>query len=164
MLELTLIRHAKSSWDEAGLSDFDRPLNDRGRRDAPRMGRRLKELGVHFELMLSSPAQRAIETARLIAAELHYPDYRIRTLESLYNADADTLLEEIQRIESGVRHAALVAHNPGISRLYHLLTGDSVDMPTCTAATLRFDVDDWQGVHMDSGWPKHYEYPKKLKD
>ncbi len=162
MLELTLIRHAKSSRDQTGLSDFDRPLNDRGRRDAPRMGRRLEELGVHFDLLLSSPARRAIETARLIAAELHCPDHRIRTLESLYNADADTLLEEIQRIESGVQHAALVAHNPGISRLYRLLTGEPVDMPTCAVAVVRFDVDDWQAVHMDSGWPHLYEHPKKL--
>ena len=164
MLELILIRHAKSSWSETGLSDFERPLNARGERDAPRMGHRLAELGVQFDLVLSSPALRAITSARLIARETGYPEGDIQELEDLYNADADTLLAEVQRIEPGCRHVALVAHNPGISWLYQLLTGESADMPTCAVAVIHFDVDDWQAVHSDSGWSAHYEYPKQLPD
>ncbi len=164
MLELILIRHAKSSWSDSDLADFERPLNERGERDAPRMGRRLAELGIHFDLMLSSPARRAITTARLIVRETGYPEDDIREVDDFYNADADTLLAEVQRIESSCRCVALVAHNPGISWLYRLLAGESVDMPTCAVAVVRFDVDDWQAVHADSGWSARYEYPKSLPD
>jgi len=164
MLELILIRHAKSSWSDSGLPDFERPLNERGERDAPRMGRRLAELDIKFDLVLSSPALRAITTAQLIARETGCPEADIRAVDDFYNADADTLLAEVQRIDARHRHVALVAHNPGISWLYRLLAGESVDMPTCAVAVVRFDVDDWQAVHADSGWSARYEYPKKLPD
>jgi len=162
MIELTLIRHAKSIPSEHGRADFDRTLNARGEKDASRMGRRLSELRLSVDLMLSSSARRAIDTAQLIASEVGYPASDIREIEAFYNADADTLLEEIQRIDPACRRAALVAHNPGISWLYRLLTGESIDMPTCAIAVIHFDFDDWQAVHIDSGWVAHYEYPAKL--
>ena len=162
MLELTLIRHAKSSSSEHGGTDFERTLNVRGVENAARMGRRLVELQLRVDRMLTSPARRAMETAQLFAREMDYPESDIRDVDSFYNADADTLLAEVQRTDSTCRHLALVAHNPGISWLHKLLTGESVDMPTCAVAVIHFDVDDWQAVHTDTGWVAHYEYPAKL--
>ena len=164
MLELFLIRHAKTHSPGQGLADFDRTLNSRGEQDAPRMGRWLAEQRLSFDLMLSSPARRAVQSARLIAGEVGYPVGDIREIEAFYNASADTLLAEVQRTEPACRRLALVGHNPGISRLCHLLTGEAVDMPTCAIAVIHFDIDDWQAVHSDAGWVAHYEYPAKLAD
>jgi len=162
MLELTLIRHAKSGPAEHGLADFDRTLNARGEKDASRMGERLSELRLSVDRMLSSSAQRAVDTARLIAKGIGYPESGIQEIGAFYNAEADTLLAEVQRTDPSYRHLALVGHNPGVSWLHRLLTGESVDMPTCAVAVIHFDVDDWQAVHTDTGWVAHYEYPKKL--
>ena len=81
MLQLTLIRHAKSSWKDTTLKDFERPLNKRGRHNAPLMGRVIQDSGLSFDRMVSSPAERAITTARLIAAQLGYPEQQIQTLD-----------------------------------------------------------------------------------
>ena len=86
---LTLIRHAKSSWKDATLKDFERPLNKRGRHNAPLMGGVIQRSGLSFDRMVSSPAERAITTARLIAAELGYPEQQIQTLDELYDASAE---------------------------------------------------------------------------
>ena len=162
MLELILIRHAKSGPAEHGHADFDRTLNARGEQDAARMASRLSELPLSVDRMLSSSARRAVETARLIAKGISFPASSIQEVGAFYNADADTLLAEVQRTDPTYRHLALVGHNPGISWLYRLLTGESADMPTCGVAVIHFDVDDWQAVHTDTGWVAHYEYPRKL--
>ncbi len=159
MLELILIRHAKSAAAEHGLADFDRTLNARGEEDAVRAGQRLAELRLRPDLVVCSSAPRARETAQLVARQVGYPEVDIREIGAFYDADADTLLEEVQRIDPACRRVALVAHNPGISVLSRLLTGESVDMPTCAFAVIRFDVDDWRAVHIDSGRVTRYESP-----
>ncbi|HED52066.1 MAG TPA: phosphoglycerate mutase [Gammaproteobacteria bacterium] len=162
MLELILIRHAKAVSPEWGCTDFDRTLNARGERDAVRMGRRLVELRLDVDRMVSSPARRAIETAQRIAGEMGYPTSDIQEIDSFYNASADTLLAEVQRTDAACRHLALVGHNPGISWLRQMLTGDPADMPTCAVAVIHFDLDDWQAVHSDTGWIAHDESPSGL--
>ncbi len=161
MLELILIRHARAN-PAGGASDFERTLSDSGIQDVARMGRRLVELQLKADSILTSPAWRAVETAQLFARQTGFPENDIRSVEAFYNADADTLLAEVQRTAPTCKHLALVAHNPGISWLYRILAGESVDMPTCAVAVIHFDVDDWQAVHADSGWSAHYEYPAKL--
>ncbi len=95
------------------------------------MGQRLKELRLGVDRILSSPARRAIETAQRIAGETGYPVSEIRKVDAFYDASADTLLAEVQRTDAGCRRLALVGHNPGISWLRQILSGDPVDMPTC---------------------------------
>ncbi|VAW72824.1 hypothetical protein MNBD_GAMMA15-1822 [hydrothermal vent metagenome] len=164
MLELILIRHARSIPFGQGSADFERTLIESGVQDAARMGRRLTELQLKADLILTSPARRAKQTAQLFAREMQYPENDVREVEAFYNAEADTLLAEIQRIVSTCKHLALVAHNPGISWLYRLLANESVDMPTCAVAVIHFDLDDWQAVHADVGWSAHFEYPAKLPE
>jgi phosphohistidine phosphatase len=164
MLELTLIRHASSVSPESGCADFDRMLNTRGRQDAARMGRHLVELRLKIDRTLSSPALRAMETARIIAGETGFPVHNIQAVEAFYNATADTLLAEVQRTDEACRHLAIVGHNPGISWLRQILTGDSLDMPTCAVTVIHFDVADWQAVHSDVGWVAHHAFPAGLAD
>ena len=162
MLQLTLIRHAKSSWSEPGLGDFDRPLNRRGLDNAPLMGRVMKERGLAFDRMLSSPAQRAITTARLIAAEIGYPENAIDTSIDVYDASVATLLHCVQSFDADHRRCALVGHNPGMTQLCNDLGGETIaNLPTCAVAVIEFALDDWRAVHPGSGRLALFDYPKR---
>jgi phosphohistidine phosphatase len=161
MLYLTLIRHAKSSWKDPDLSDFDRPLNKRGRHSAPLMGQMMKDKGLAVECILSSPAKRAITTARLIAAELGYPEHRIEQREELYKADSEQLLHYVQALEPRFSRVALVGHNPALTRFCNDLSGAGIDnLPTCAVAVIEFDLDDWRAVHPGLGRLAQMEYPR----
>lgn len=162
MLQLTLIRHAKSSWQTSGLRDFDRPLNARGLHDAPHMGQRMHEHGLAFDRIVASPALRAISTARLIAQQLDYPEDSIDTLPPLYEASVDALLRCVQSFDPQLRCIALIAHNPGITGLCNFLTDAGIgDLPTSAVAVIEFTVDDWQAVNRDSGTLKMLLTPKQ---
>ena len=162
MLQLTLIRHAKSSWSDPELSDFERPLNKRGRKNAPLMGKIMKQRGMTFDLLVSSPAERAISTACLIAAKLKYPAKKIRQVEELYAASAGSLLQCVQQFNPKDKRVALVAHNPGLTDFCNYLTGEDIsNLPTCAVALIEFELDDWQAVDRDSGRLLIYEYPRK---
>jgi len=165
MLHLTLIRHAKSSWKDTELKDFDRPLNKRGRHNAPLMGRVLRHNGLSFDCIVSSPAERAISTARLIAAELGYPEQQIQALDDLYEASATQLLGCVQSLDDRWRSVALVAHNPGLTQLCNELSGAGIDnLPTCAVAVIEFDLESWQAVHPDLGRLTRFEYPRMYSD
>ena len=165
MLQLTLIRHAKSSWKDTSLSDFDRPLNKRGLENAPLMGRVLKKLGLDFDRMIASPALRAITTARLIARQLGYPAEDIDTREELYAAGTRQLLDCIHSLHNGDTRVALVAHNPGLTELCNYLCGEMIaNLPTCSIAVIEFELDDWRAVFRNSGRLALYEYPRKYTD
>lgn len=162
MLQLTLIRHAKSSWNDELLRDFDRPLNQRGLDDAPLMGRILKERGIQFDLMVSSPARRAATTAELLAGELGYPVENISFNKSLYGADTNTLLEVVQTLPGNNTRIALVSHNPGLTEFCNYLCNAGIgNMPTCSAACVRLAIDDWSAVFRGTGTIELYEYPRK---
>src|SRR6478609_6616404 len=116
MKTLYLVRHAKSSWDDIDLSDFDRPLNDRGKKDAPKMGKRLKERDIFPDVMLSSPAKRALETCKAIAKALSFPEEKITTDKRLYHASEDQLLKVVQGLKDrhdNVEVIMIFGHNPG---------------------------------------------------
>jgi phosphohistidine phosphatase len=112
MKTLYLVRHAKSSWKYPNLDDFERPLNKRGRKNAPFMGTILKKLKVAPDLLISSPANRAAITARIIAAKINYPLEKIRYRESIYEFSEDALIHVIKQIDDSVNKAMIVGHNP----------------------------------------------------
>lgn len=160
MLQLILVRHAKSSWDHAGVSDFDRPLNDRGRRDAPAMGRRLLGLGIVPERIVSSPALRAISTARLLAQELEIPLDDIQLREPIYDASVKALLGVVHGLDAQ-GPVLLVGHNPGISEFAATLARcPFTDMPTCGVAVIDLEVREWGEVKARTGRVRQYLYPK----
>jgi phosphohistidine phosphatase len=162
MRRLTLIRHAKSSWDYAELSDFERPLNNRGRRDAVTMAKRLAPELEHPLRLISSPALRAITTAHAFAAELSIPNTAIRLDPRIYEAARGTLLELVRECDDADHHILLFGHNPGFSELARLLAPcPFTDMPTCAVATLGFDAAQWQGLRQGGGAVLRYEFPKK---
>ncbi len=139
MIRLALVRHAKSEWGNPGLDDHDRPLNDRGRRDAPRMAARLAATGFRPDVILSSTAVRARTTAEAFAAEL---GVAVSLDPELYGAPAKTLLAAAAATRAAT--VMVVAHDPGMSSLAASLSDDDIDhMPTCAVATFLWAEDDW---------------------
>ena len=162
MKTLLLVRHAKSSWDYPGLTDFERPLNKRGHRNAPFMGKLLKEKKVIPELIISSPATRAITTARLFATALEYPLEKISTDERLYDANYLEIKEVISEVENKVMCLMIVSHNPGLTDAADHLTGKYIDnIVTSAILNLNFETDSWSKINSKNVSIEFYEYPKK---
>ncbi|WP_448871909.1 SixA phosphatase family protein [Desulfobulbus propionicus] len=161
MKRLLICRHAKSSWKDPDLPDFDRPLNKRGQRDAPEMGRRLAAHGFRPDLICSSPALRAMSTAQLYAGQLGYPLDRIRYNPHQYAATVPVLLQLLQEIEENVQTLMLVGHNPEITALANLLGGLTMDnIPTAGIVALEFGLEHWRGLHPGAGSLLFFDYPK----
>ncbi len=158
---LTLVRHAKSSWETPGLEDFDRPLNPRGQRDAPAMARRLRLQGARPDRLGSSPALRAISTARSFAEVLGMDAAQILLRPQIYEASPQTLLKVLQKLDDADQHVMLFGHNPGFSQLAHLLARCSFDeLPTCGIAQLEVAAKSWQEVTPDCARVLGFLYPK----
>lgn len=161
MKTLFVNRHAKSSWDHPDLSDFDRPLNKRGLKDAPEMGARLSDRNEGIELFVSSPANRAITTARLMAKEVDYPLDKIVEIPDIYHASARTLLEIVNSFDDKYNRVIIFGHNPGFTDLSENLTGEYLNnVPTCGICKIEFQVDSWKEVGFESGMLKYFDYPK----
>lgn len=162
MRRLILVRHAKSSWDYAELSDFERPLNTRGRRDAPAMAKRLAAALQPPVKLVSSPALRAITTAHIFAEAYGIPHLAIRVEPGIYEASHGTLLGLVQQLDDADQQVLLFGHNPGLSELALMLARCTfADLPTCAVATLRFDAASWREVRRGGGVLERYDYPKK---
>ena len=146
MKTLFLVRHAKSSRDDPSLPDRDRPLDERGERDAPRMGRRLAERDVKPDLLVSSPALRALTTAQLIADELGYKRKDIVVDDRLYASSPDGLLAVVRALDKRHDCVMLVGHNPEFSELAGRMSSEIVDMPTGAVAEFEFDTKAWPDV------------------
>jgi len=146
MKTLILVRHAKSSWSEPGLADRDRVLNDRGRRNAPEMGKRLAKHHLKPDVILSSPAVRALATAQLMAEELDCKRADIRVDDRLYAAEADELVEVVRELGDGPKRVMVVGHNPEMTDLAQRLSGTIDHMPTCTVAVFTFDIASWRDL------------------
>lgn len=159
---LVLIRHAKSSWANPLESDFDRPLNERGRHDAPIMGDRLKQRGVIPDIIIASPAKRTTQTARKIARSVGFDLHAIQWEEKLYHCIAPVFEEVIYRISPEVHTAFIVAHNPGITDFINQLSpGFSVDdLPTCGIVAVRFHAEEWDEFSLQPKEVWFYDYPK----
>jgi phosphohistidine phosphatase len=161
MKELFLIRHAKSSWDDTALPDQDRPLDDRGKRDAPKMGKRLAKRDVKPDLILSSPAMRALTTAKIIAKKLDYKLKDIVVDDRLYAGEADNLLNLIHKLGDKLKRVMLVSHNPELTELAHRLSSEITHMPTCAVAGFTFDEKSWSNIGKAKPARVTLEYPKK---
>ena len=164
MKRLLLMRHAKSSWDEEGLADFDRPLNERGLRDAPRVGLYLRAQKLRPDLVLSSPAERARRTAALVSEAARLQTGRIRHDERIYEADSARLLEVVSQLEEDAEEVLLVGHNPGMEQLLQLLTGESRRMTTAAVALVTLDIEKWNKAREHAGRLEWHVRPKELQD
>ena len=163
MKTLYLVRHAKSSWKFPELRDFDRPLNGRGKRNAPDMGKRLKAKGIRPDLLLTSPANRALTTAREIAEKIDYPLEGIHENDDIYHGSENTLLAIINGTDGNVNELMLFGHNPGFTDLANLLGDQWIDnIPTCGIVSIQFDVENWSAVTPGTGKNLFFDYPKKI--
>ncbi len=162
MKRLYLIRHAKSSWDDPTLSDFERPLNKRGQRDALFMGQRLHTYHVSPDIMITSPAKRAWTTAQIIAENIEYSRQQILLKNTIYDASIKTLLHVIRQFPDSAGQVMLFGHNPGLTILTESLTDTVVDnIPTCGIFCIDFDTACWKEVHVGNGKKVFFDYPKK---
>jgi phosphohistidine phosphatase len=143
---LILVRHAKSSWGEVDLHDMERPLADRGKRDAPMMGKRLAKQKVKPDLILSSPARRALTTAEIIANELGYKAKDIVVDERLYATEPEILLAVIGELGDKLQCVMIFGHNPELAELAHHLSSEISQMPTCAVAEFTFESKSWSTI------------------
>ena len=159
---LYLVRHAKSSWKDVSVRDFDRPLNSRGEADAPFMGAKLKEKGILPDLIISSPALRAITTANILAEQMGLPVSQIRTEPRVYEALSSELLELVQECDPQLGSICLVGHNPAMTGFANQLSNAGIDnMPTCSICCIEFSLADWSQVSQDRGKLVFFDYPKR---
>lgn len=163
MKTLTLVRHAKSSWKDTRLSDRERPLNKRGKRDAPVMGKRMIEHGIRPSLIISSPARRAWSTAKIIAAQISYPIEFLQRENGLYLASLDEILDIIVAQDNRFNNLMVVGHNPGMTDFANFLSpGLTNNLPTAGVVSVQIDQDDWNLYERPSTDLLVYDYPKKV--
>ena len=158
---LYLVRHAKSSWKDPSLADKDRPLNKRGRRSAPDMGKRLVVQGHRPDLIISSPAKRALSTARKIAQELGIEKSDIVMDEDLYFSGIGGMQCVLEGLDDRYYKVMMVGHNPDMTRLLNSLGNTYVaNMPTCAIAVIGFDIASWADLYSAEGELLGYDFPK----
>jgi len=160
MKELFLVRHAKSSWDDPSLSDFDRPLNDRGLYDAPLIANELKKRNIEPDCIISSPANRAKTTAKIIAKTLGVKDIDFK--DSIYESSDFNLMMIIKELDDSIKSAMLVGHNPALTMLVNKLSSFTLDnLKTCGVVSLK--LDSWQDLTPYQAKLNFYIYPKMFK-
>jgi phosphohistidine phosphatase len=167
MKTLYIVRHAKSSWDNSELSDFERPLNERGKRDAPDMGKRLNERGLKPDCVISSPAKRAFSTAKRICKVLGFEKEKIRTDRRLYHADDEMMLSVLREVKSNLDSVMIFGHNPGLTDFVNSLVSEELDIdnvPTCGVVAFSFETDTWSSINWGTGNLVFFDYPKKQED
>lgn len=159
--KLYLVRHAKSDWSNGGLSDFDRPLNERGLRNGPFMADRFAEAGKTIDFILTSPANRAITTAGYFKRRLGIRDSQWDTERKIYEADTVRLIGIVNRLDDKFETVMLVGHNPGLSSLVQALTGEWVVMSTCSIAEIEIPFDSWAMVSEGTCNLISFDFPKR---
>ena len=171
MKKLTILRHAKSSWEESNLADFNRPLNDRGWKAARRVGRELKKRGIEFDLCVASTAARVRETLDGLIEGYGQPDFEISFEPRIYEASPATLLAIVRKMPDSSEAPLLVGHNPGLHQLVLELARDdgkrlrdrvSAKFPTAALATIEFKVGRWAGIEPGCGEISELIFPKEL--
>lgn len=161
--KVVMIRHAKSSWANPLQSDFDRPLNERGKHDAPVMGAILHERQVMPDLIIASTAKRTRQTAKKIAAELGYAEDNIKWEEKLYHCIPSVFEELLYELDDNISTVFIIAHNPGITEFVNQLSPEfTIDnMPTCGIVGAEADTDEWSNFTLAKRKVFLYEYPGK---
>lgn len=163
MKKLYLIRHAKSSWKDAALEDFDRPLSIRGKKAAPMIGQKLKARNARPEIVFASPAKRTAKTARILIEKLGLSTEILRLDEELYLASPKKILRFIQDLDNKHKEVMIVGHNPEITMTVNFLSGEHIEnIPTTGVACILFDIKDWKNVS-NNGKLGFYIYPKMFR-
>jgi len=163
MKQLLIIRHAKSSWNLSTLNDFDRPLNERGLRDAPMMGKRLFDKGIAIDAFISSTAKRAFTTATYIANAYGVQEKDIIKVPELYHAAPSVFYKVIKGVNDNFNNIAIFSHNPGITDFVNQLTSATIDnMPTCAVFAIRADTDSWKDFDKVTKEFWFFDYPKAV--
>ena len=163
MKTLLLVRHAKSSWDDPGLSDFERPLNERGKKDAPAMAERLYERGIKIDAFITSPARRARKTAEQFARryKIEKDDMMLKT--ELYMAGDDAFHSVVEKLDDRYDCVAIFSHNPGITDFANMLTDARIDnIPTCGIFAVSIDAKKWKRFREARKDLLFFDYPKAL--
>lgn len=165
MRTLYLIRHAKSSWGNPNLKDFDRPLNNRGLRDAPFMAKMLNGKIDGLDKIVSSPAKRAFTTASFFAEAFDMAIEDIQQEKDIYEAYAETIQEIINEFDNDWQQVALFGHNPGFTHLANQYATDYIsNMPTCSIVQITGIDTDWSGFNADSASVRAFYFPKQYFD
>lgn len=165
MMNLFLCRHAKSSWSEPGLADKERPLNERGKNDAPLMGNILKNKQEFSDLIISSPAKRALKTAKLIAEKLDYKTKNIEVNKNLYMAGINEFIDVISNINKDHKNVMLFSHNYGITDFANYISNSDIqNIPTCGIVKISFVIKNWQEIQNTKGNLQYFIYPKMFKN
>lgn len=164
MKHLYLVRHAKSSWAQLDTPDFDRPLNKRGKADAPIMGRHLRQQrGVVVNQVICSTAKRARATAKLLVKGLAYDFDQVLWNETIYSGDVNDLCNLIKKSDDAWQSVMVIGHNPDMTDLVNLLAGDTVEnMPTCGVYGMVLEVDSWKMVEAGVGKKLFFDVPKSI--
>lgn len=161
--KLLIVRHAKSDWESGIKRDFDRPLNNRGEKNAPEMAQRLVNKNIIPEKIVSSPALRAISTAGKFAEAFGYAKSDIIQEPKIYEATASTLLKVINTLPNDVDFVALFGHNPGLTELViNLCNADIYNIPTCGMVLIDFPYEDWEMITSGSGEEVFFDFPKNI--
>ena len=161
MKRILIIRHAKSSWAEIGQRDFDRPLNERGLCDAPEMARRLIQRNIKIDLFVSSAANRALTTTRLMMKEMKMGEEQLIVKPDLYHAPPSIILSSIQQCDDNYDIIAVVCHNPGITMFANMIQGLSIDnVPTCGVLALTTSASNWKDASIENMRFDFIDYPK----
>ena len=162
MKYLFLTRHAKSSWSNPGLADIDRPLNERGKKAAPFMGKLIMDKGEKPELLISSPAYRAFSTAKAFGEAMGLVENDIIINRTIYGAGAQQLLELVQNQDDLNKSIMLFGHNPTFTSFVNFLTSSNImNVVTCGVVRIDFECSSWTDIDFGSGRLAYYEYPKK---
>ncbi len=166
MKHFYLIRHAKSEWDFAGITDFDRPLSTRGHHDAPKMAELFKSICPKVDLILSSTAQRAFSTAQYFVKSLDIEESAIVKKSSLYHATEDTISSTIKKIDNKHNIVCLFGHNPGLSDLAATFLKEYLfaEVPTCGIVKLTLHDNDWANFNSQNVTLEKYWFPKEILD
>lgn len=163
MKTLYLIRHAKSDWSNPGQKDFDRPLNSRGERVAPKMGRELFAREVKPDYICSSPSKRTRQTVAYICEGIQVDEETVEFKEAIYEASTGAMLRVINGFDDKHGTAMLVGHNPSSSFIAEYLTDEIINnIPTCGVLKINFEVESWQHISKSTGILEWYLYPKQL--
>lgn len=162
MKKLYIMRHAKSSWKDSTLDDFDRPLNKRGKKDAPLMGSILRKRGVSPDVIISSPASRAKTTAEIVAKEINFTKSIVYD-ENIYEASVKNLYHILRVISDKKSSVMLFGHNPALNMLVEELVDFNENIPTCGVVEIEFDCKRWSDISYDNSKLISFDYPKKFK-
>ena len=162
MKTIYLVRHAKSSWNHPDLEDFERPLTKRGRKSAQFMGTILSELGAVPDLVISSPANRAAMTARLLAEQIRYPLEKIQYNEAIYLSNENVLFNLIKNMNDAVNQAMFIGHNPDLTELANSISDQRIsNIPTCGVCCVDLKITSWKEMSEHSGKLRYFEFPRK---